>query len=84
MLTSILTSDQTPDVPHFRHKKLAEDELERRNIPYVALLPGTFLDHVTQLGGDPIAKGRLPWFGSPSVQLTFVLTTDLARDLAAR
>jgi len=28
ILTSILTCDQTPQVPHFWHKKLAEDRLE--------------------------------------------------------
>ena len=26
VLTSILTCDQTPEVPHFWHKKLAEDQ----------------------------------------------------------
>ena len=37
VLTSILTCDQTPDVPHFWHKKLAEDRLE---VPFVALRIG--------------------------------------------
>jgi uncharacterized protein YbjT (DUF2867 family) len=44
VLTSILTCDQTPGVPHFWHKKLAEDELERLGVPFVALRPGAFLD----------------------------------------
>lgn len=82
VLTSILTCDQTPDVPHFWHKKLAEDRLEELGVPFVALRPGAFLDMVTQMGGDPFAKGRLMWFGSATIPLTFVLTHDLARYLA--
>jgi uncharacterized protein YbjT (DUF2867 family) len=83
VLTSILTCDQTPDVPHFWHKKQMEDRLEEQGVPFVALRPGAFLDQVARFGGDPFAKGRLSWFGSPTVPLTFVLTADLAAFLAA-
>ncbi|WP_138416927.1 SDR family oxidoreductase [Sinomonas gamaensis] len=83
ILTSILTCDQTPDVPHFWHKKQMEDRLEEQGVPFVALRPGAFLDQVARFGGDPFAKGRLSWFGSPTVPLTFVLTADLAAFLAA-
>jgi uncharacterized protein YbjT (DUF2867 family) len=83
VLTSILTCDQTPDVPHFWHKKLAEDRLEELGVPFVALRPGAFLDQITRFGGDPFSKGRLTWLGSASVPLTFVLTRDLAGYLAA-
>jgi uncharacterized protein YbjT (DUF2867 family) len=82
VLTSILTCDQTPDVPHFWHKKLAEDRLQEQGVPFVALRPGAFLDQVTQMGGDPFAKRRLTWLGSARIPLTFVLTTDLAGCLA--
>jgi uncharacterized protein YbjT (DUF2867 family) len=82
VLTSILTCDQTPDVPHFWHKKLAEDRLEALGVPFVALRPGAFLDQVTRFGGDPFSTGRLTWLGSSRVPLTFVLTVDLARYLA--
>ena len=82
VLTSILTCDLTPQVSHFWHKKLAEDALERYEVPFVALRPGAFLDMVTRMGGDPSAKKRLMWFGTASVPLTFVLTSDLARYLA--
>jgi len=82
VLTSILTSDQTPQVPHFWHKKLAEDRLEELNVPFVALRPGAFLDQVVTMNGDPFAAGRLMWLGSTTVPLTFVLTPDLARYLA--
>jgi uncharacterized protein YbjT (DUF2867 family) len=83
VLTSILTCDQTPDVPHFWHKKLAEDRLAEQGVPFVALRPGAFLDQVTRMGGDPFAKRRLMWFGSARIPLTFVLTADLAGNLAA-
>jgi uncharacterized protein YbjT (DUF2867 family) len=82
VLTSILTCDQTPQVPHFWHKKLAEDRLEELGVPFVALRPGGFLDTITQMGGDPFTKRRLMWFGSSTIPLTFVLTRDLAGYLA--
>ena len=82
VLTSILTCDQTPGVPHFWHKRLAEDRLEQLQVPFVALRPGAFLDQVARLGGDP-AKRRLTWFGSDQVLMTFVLMSDLAGYLAA-
>ncbi|WP_230008193.1 SDR family oxidoreductase, partial [Microbacterium sp. Bi128] len=82
VLTSILTSDQTPGVPHFWHKKLAEDKLEELNVPFVALRPGAFFDQIARLGGDPFEKGRIIWLGSKSVPLTLVLTSDLATYLA--
>jgi uncharacterized protein YbjT (DUF2867 family) len=83
VLTSILTCDQTPGVPHFWHKRLAEDRLEQLQVPFVALRPGAFLDQVTRFGGDPFAKRRLTWFGSDQVPMTFVLTSDLGGYLAA-
>ena len=78
VLTSILTCDQTPQVPHFWHKKLTEDRLEQLGVPFVALRPGAFLDQVTTMGGDPFKTRRLNWIASGTVPLTFVLTTDLA------
>ena len=82
VLTSILTCDQTPDVPHFWHKKLAEDRLEELSVPFVSLRPGAFLDMITRMGGDPFAKRRLMWAGSTTIPMTFVLTQDLAGYLA--
>ncbi|KRD08669.1 NAD-dependent epimerase [Mycobacterium sp. Root265] len=83
VLTSILTSDQTPGVPHFWHKKLAEDKLEELGVPFVALRPGAFLDQIATMGGDPIKKRRILWIGKPDSPLTFVLISDLAHYLAA-
>jgi uncharacterized protein YbjT (DUF2867 family) len=83
VLTSILTCDRTPEVPHFWHKRLMEDRLQALGVPFVALRPGAFLDQVTRFGGNPITKHRVRWFGSPGIPLTFVLTADLAGYLAA-
>ena len=67
VLTSILTSDQTPDVPHFWHKKVAEDKVEQLGVPFVALRPGAFLDQIASMAGDPIDTGRLMWIGKTTV-----------------
>jgi uncharacterized protein YbjT (DUF2867 family) len=82
VLTSILTCDQTPQVPHFWHKKLTEDRLEELGVPFVSLRPGGFLDQITRMGGDPFAKRRFLWAGSPTILLTYVLTSDVAGYLA--
>jgi uncharacterized protein YbjT (DUF2867 family) len=82
VLTSIVTCDQTPQIPHFWHKKLAEDRLEELGVPFVSLRPGAFLDLITRMAGDPFARRRLMWFGSPTIPLSFVLTQDLAGYLA--
>ncbi|MFE4198729.1 SDR family oxidoreductase [Paenarthrobacter sp. NPDC056912] len=83
VLIGILTSDQTPQVPHFWHKKLAEDKFQELGVPFVALRPGAFFDQVAGMGGgDPFKKGRFMWLGTKDTPLTFVLTSDLARYLA--
>lgn len=83
VLTSILTCDRTPAVPHFWHKKLAEDHLDELGVPFVALRPGAFLDQIVALGGGLVDKRRLMWFGSTTVPMTCVLTPDVADSLAA-
>ena len=82
VLTSILTCDKTPQVPHFWHKKLVEDHLAERGVPFVALRPGAFIESVAQFGGDPFTRGRLIYAGSARVPFTFVRTTDVAEYLA--
>jgi uncharacterized protein YbjT (DUF2867 family) len=82
VLTSILTCDQTPDVPHFWHKYLVEQHLQERSVPYVALRPGAFIETLTQFGGDPFAKGRVMYVGDAKTPFTLVWTADLARYLA--
>ena len=84
VFTSILTCDQTPNIPHFWAKKVMEDRLAERGVPFVSLRPGAFLDMVGMWGGsNGWADGRLAWVGSLDVPLTFVYTADLAGYLAA-
>jgi uncharacterized protein YbjT (DUF2867 family) len=83
VLTSILTCDQTPSVPHFWAKKLAEDALAERDVPFVALRPGAFVDDFGMWGGDGFAAGRVTTIGDRTVPLTRVYTPDLADNLAA-
>lgn len=84
VFTSILTCDQTPNVPHFWAKKVMEDRLAERGVPFVSLRPGAFLDMVGMWGGsNGWADGRLAWIGSLDAPLTFVYTADLAGYLAA-
>jgi len=83
VLTSILTCDQTPDIPHFWAKKLAEDALADRGVPFVALRPGAFVDDFGMWGGDGFAAGRVTTMGDSTAQLTRVYTPDLADNLAA-
>ena len=84
VFTSILTCDQTPDVPHFWHKALMERYLAEIGVPYVALRPGAFVDQfMLMMPGGGVAGGRLMSFGSPDIALTYVLTADVAENLAA-
>ncbi len=82
VLISIVTCDQTPQIPHFWNKKLAEDAFEELGVPFVALRPGAFFDQAVGMGGDPFAKGRFVWLGSKDARLTFVLASDVAAYLA--
>jgi uncharacterized protein YbjT (DUF2867 family) len=82
VFTSILNCHETPNVPHFWAKKLAEDELAERGVPFVALRPGAFVDQFGMWGGDGFAAGRVAWTGDSTVPLTFVYTPDLADNLA--
>ena len=84
VLTSILTCDQTPEVPHFWAKKVMEDRLAERGVPFVSLRPGAFLDGLGMWGGsNGWIEGKLTWVGRIDVPLTFVSTADLAGYLAA-
>lgn len=83
VLTGILTSDQTPQIPHFWHKTLAERKLAELGVPYVSLRPGAFFDQFADFlpGGGP-RKGRLVTPLPPDSRQTYVLTDDVATALA--
>jgi uncharacterized protein YbjT (DUF2867 family) len=78
VFTSILTCDQTPNVDHFWNKKLTEEYLAERGVPFVALRPGAFFEQFA----SALPKGRLAWYGAASTPLSFVLRSDLAQYLA--
>ncbi|WP_217575767.1 NAD(P)H-binding protein [Streptomyces sp. GbtcB7] len=80
VLTSVLTCDQAVDVPHFWHKKLVEDRLAEKRVPFVSLRPGAFLDSLVK--SADLSKGRLNWVGNPDAEFTCVLSADVADALA--
>ncbi len=83
VLCGILTSDQTPQIPHFWHKTLAERKLAELGVPYVSLRPGAFFDFLADSlpGGGP-RKGRLLSPVPPDSRQTYVITDDVAAALA--
>ena len=83
VLTSILTADQAPQIPHFWHKKLAEDYLEQAGVPFVALRPGAFVDAWVMGKGLPNKPLRIAGTGSKSLPVCFVLNSQIAYYLAA-
>lgn len=82
VLTGILTAEKTPQVPHFWHKKLVEDYLIERGVPYISLRPGAFLDQSVDFFAERVRKGRLIGMGTGQASVTWVYTDDLARYLA--
>ena len=76
---SVLTCDQAPLVPHFWDKKLVEDYLEEKAMPFISLRPGAFLDQGTgDFWAAGLKKGILRFAANPAVPLTFLHTSDLA------
>lgn len=85
VFTSILKCDQAPAVPHFRAKKLIEDLLESKGVPFVALRPGAFIvppGAGWDLWSDGLRRGRLRSFGPRNVPWTWVHIDDVARALS--
>lgn len=81
---SVLTCDRAEDVPHFWNKKLAEDYLSERQLPFVSLRPGAFLDQGrNDFWADGLRSGRLRFAANPSVPASFVHTDDVAEYLVA-
>jgi uncharacterized protein YbjT (DUF2867 family) len=79
---SVLTCDAAESVPHFWNKKLAEDELQKAGVPFVALRPGAFLDQADDFWAAGLRKGKLLFMIPADVKLTFIHSSDVARYLA--
>lgn len=84
VFTSILTADNAATVPHFWQKKLIEDYMDQKKIPYVSLRPGAFLDQSpgTDFFAAGLKKGKLSVMGSTTIKWSYILTDDLATYLA--
>ncbi len=79
---SILTCDKSgKDVEHFWHKYEGEEYLKQKEIPYIALRPGAFLDQADDYLGNAIVSGSSfavsMW--DKTVPIGFVYTPDLAK-----
>ncbi len=83
VLTSILTCDQTPQVPTSGIRNWPKTGWRTSTSPLSLCAPAPSLNQLTRFGGDPFSRGNLSWLGSPRVPLTFILTSDLAAYLAA-
>lgn len=84
VLLSILRCDLARQVPHFWAKKEAEDLLEQRGVPFVAVRPGAFLGG--QSGGflaRGVRRGKVFRMMPPGVRITFIHPDEVARALAA-
>jgi uncharacterized protein YbjT (DUF2867 family) len=80
VLVSILTCDQTPNVPHFWAKKLMEDRLEELGIPFVALRPGAYLGGPWMKAG--LEHGQVMAVTPAGVRITFIAPDEVARAAA--
>lgn len=83
VFTGILTADKARSVPHFWQKKLIEDYLEQKGVPFVSLRPGAFLDQNPKwdFWASGLKKGKLSVLGSTKAKWSLILTDDLAKFL---
>ncbi|MEH6344802.1 MAG: SDR family oxidoreductase [Bermanella sp.] len=82
VLTGVLKSELATDVPHFRNKQAQENLLEKMNVPFVSIRPGSFLNQSSDFFSRDIKKGKMVWIGSPNVPMSWITTEDLAKYLA--
>ena len=82
VLTGVLKSELAHNVPHFRHKQAQEYLLESMGVPFVSIRPGSFLNQSKDFFSQNIRKGKLIWFGSENVPMSWISTEDVAKYLA--
>src|SRR5439155_421380 len=84
VFTSILTADKAESVPHFWQKKLIEDYMDEKGVPYIALRPGAFLDQTPRQDffTSGLKKGSLKVMGSTTIKWEHILSDDVAKYLA--
>jgi uncharacterized protein YbjT (DUF2867 family) len=82
VFTSVLSADTAEPVAPFWLKKLTEDHLEKRGLPFVILRPGTLIGGKRDFWKQDLARGRLTSMAKADVPITFVHVDDLAGYLA--
>lgn len=79
VLISILECDRAPaTLPHFSQKRLAEQYLAERGIPYLSLRAAAFLDRAQDVVAEQVQMGRFPDV-VPGVPMDMIYSVDLAR-----
>jgi uncharacterized protein YbjT (DUF2867 family) len=80
----VLTSEKAPDVDHFYNKYLAEEYMRTKEVPFISLRPGAFLDQADDYLGDGIKRGSsfalYAW--DKTVPIGMIYTPDLAQYFA--
>lgn len=79
---SIVGCDQSPEVPHFHAKKVAEDLIRGSGIPFVFVRAPAFLDQADDYLANGLKKGRFYGIGDRDIRWSYVLSDDLAVCLA--
>jgi uncharacterized protein YbjT (DUF2867 family) len=78
VLISILACDKAPGVPHFSQKFETEKYLAEKQLPYLALRAGAFLDRAKDIVPEKVRKGVFPDI-LPGVPMALTYSRDLAR-----
>jgi uncharacterized protein YbjT (DUF2867 family) len=79
---SIVSCETASEVPHFHAKKVAEDLIKASGVPYVFVRAPAFLDQSADYVADGVKAGRFHAVGDKATKWSYVLTDDLASDLA--
>jgi uncharacterized protein YbjT (DUF2867 family) len=79
---SIVACEQASAVPHFHAKKVAEDLIVASGVPYVFVRAPAFLDQSSDYIADAVKAGRFYAVGDKTTRWSYVLTDDLAANLA--
>ena len=84
VFTGVLNVHQAESVPHFWQKKLIEDYMDEKGLPYISLRPGAFLDQSPNQDfyAPGLKKGNLKVLGTTSIKWTNILSDDIAKYLA--
>jgi len=79
---SIVACEHAADVPHFHAKKVAEDLIKAAGVPYVFVRAPAFLDQSADYIANAVKGGKFYAVGDKSTRWSYVLTDDLAANLA--